>query len=370
MNTHSSRKIGVGLIGVGNWGRYGHIPVLRLLPNYEIVAVASRRKEYGGQLAKEFGIPHVFTEAADLIGHPNVNLVVVLPPAPQHAALVRAAIAAGKDVYSEWPLTTTVADTEDLLNRAEKAGVRHAVGLQRRMGPSARYLRDLLAEGYVGQIRSVRMHVSMNYFQAHRPRDLAWTVPAENFSHILSIYGGHFMDMLFHAVGAPQTGSAVVVNQFPTITITDTGETFPNTTPDQVLVIGTLANGGVFTFQAEGGKRNNSGIQIDITGMKGDLKISNPLSFTNPDDHKIEGSQGDNELLNILPVPDSYQGLPGSKLDASVLDLAHLYAAFAKGGDKGAYDAPTFADAVRMHRLIDLISNAASAGDRQTVTHW
>jgi predicted dehydrogenase len=240
MNTHSSRKIGVGLIGVGNWGRYGHIPVLRLLPNYEIVAVASRRKEYGGQLAKEFGIPHVFTEAADLIGHPNVNLVVVLPPAPQHAALVRAAIAAGKDVYSEWPLTTTVADTEDLLDRAEKAGVRHVVGLQRRMGPSARYLRDLLAEGYVGQIRSVRMHVSMNYFQAHRPRDLAWTVPAENFSHILSIYGGHLMDMLFHVVGAPQTVSAVVVNQFPTITITDTGETFPNTTPDQALVIGNL----------------------------------------------------------------------------------------------------------------------------------
>ena len=117
MNTLSSRKIRVGLIGVGNWGRYGHIPVLRLLPNYEIVALSSRRKEYGGQLAKEFGIPHVFTEAAELIGHPNVNLVVVLPPAPQHAALVRAAIAAGKDVYCEWPLTTTVADTEDLLDR-------------------------------------------------------------------------------------------------------------------------------------------------------------------------------------------------------------------------------------------------------------
>ena len=98
-------------------------------PNYEIVAVASRREEYGKQLANEFGIPHVFREPAELIGHPNVNLVVVLPPAPQHAALVRAATAAGKDVYCEWPLTTTVADTEDLLDRAEKAGVRHAVGL-------------------------------------------------------------------------------------------------------------------------------------------------------------------------------------------------------------------------------------------------
>jgi predicted dehydrogenase len=370
MNVPSSRKIRVGIIGVGNWGRYGHIPVLRLLPSYEIVAVSSRRQEYGEELAKEFGIPHVLREPAELIGHPNVNLVVVLPPAPQHAALVRAAIAAGKDVYCEWPLTTTVADTEDLLDRAEKAGVRHAVGLQRRMGPSARYLRDLLAKGYVGQIRSVRMHVSMNYFQARRPRDLAWTVPAENFSHILSIYGGHFLDMLFHVVGAPKTLSAVVVNQFPTITITDGNETFPNTTPDQVLVIGTLASGGVFTIQIEGGKRNNSGLQIDVTGMKGDLKISNPLSFANPDDNKIEGSQGDNEPLSLLPIPDSYQGLPMSKLDASVLDLAHLYAAFAKGGDNGSYDAPTFTDAVRLHRLINLISNAASAGDQQTVTHW
>jgi hypothetical protein len=58
--------------------------------------------------------------------------------------------------------------------------------------------------------------------------------------------------------------------------------------------------------------------------MKGDLKISNPLSFANPDDNKIEGSQGDNEPLNLLPIPDSYQDLPMSKLDASVLDLASL----------------------------------------------
>jgi hypothetical protein len=54
----------------------------------------------------------------------------------------------------------------------------------------------------------------------------------------------------------------------------------------------------------------------------------------------------------LHPIPDSYQGLPMSKLDASVLDLAHLYAAFAKGGDNGSYDAPTFTDAVRLHRLI------------------
>jgi predicted dehydrogenase len=135
-------------------------------------------------------------------------------------------------------------------------------------------------------------------------------------------------------------------------------------------VIGTLANSGVFTIQIEGGKRNNSGLQIDITGMTGDLKISNPLSFANADDNTIEGSQGNNEQLNLLPIPDRYQSLPASKLDASVLDLAHLYAAFAEGGDNGSYSAPTFADAVRLHRLIDLISDAASAGNRRIVRRW
>jgi predicted dehydrogenase len=156
-----------------------------------------------------------FTDANELIQHPGIELIIVLPPAPQHAAFVRAAIAAGKDVYCEWPLTTSISDTEDLLARAKVAGIRHIVGLQRRMGPSARYVRDLLSKGYVGQIRSVRMHVSMNYFQGRRSADLTWTVPPENFSHVLSIYGGHFMDMLFHVVGAPQTVSAVVKSQFP-----------------------------------------------------------------------------------------------------------------------------------------------------------
>jgi predicted dehydrogenase len=43
MNSNKD-KIGVGVVGIGNWGRYGHVPVLQLLPNFEIVAVANRRK--------------------------------------------------------------------------------------------------------------------------------------------------------------------------------------------------------------------------------------------------------------------------------------------------------------------------------------
>jgi predicted dehydrogenase len=51
---------------------------------------------------------------------------------------------------------TSTADSEELLSLAEAKGVRHIVGLQRRMGPSARYTRDLIKQGYVGKIRGFR----------------------------------------------------------------------------------------------------------------------------------------------------------------------------------------------------------------------
>jgi predicted dehydrogenase len=46
MSANSKGKIRTGIVGIGNWGRYGHIPVLELLPDFQIVAVSSRRQEY------------------------------------------------------------------------------------------------------------------------------------------------------------------------------------------------------------------------------------------------------------------------------------------------------------------------------------
>jgi predicted dehydrogenase len=46
----------------------------------------------------------------------------------------------------------------------------------------------------------------------------------------------------------------------------------------------------------------------------------------------------------------------------------YLYAAFANDREKGTHSAPTFADAVKMHKLIDLISDASASGARKTVT--
>jgi predicted dehydrogenase len=137
------RAIRVGIIGAGWWAQTGHLPVLGFLDRFDVVAVSSRRLAQAEELAARFGIGHAFDDAHQLIDHPDVDLVVVTTPPRERPGLVKRAIAAGKDVYAEWPLATTTVAAEELLALAEEKGVRHIVAMQRRFSPTARYMHDL-----------------------------------------------------------------------------------------------------------------------------------------------------------------------------------------------------------------------------------
>jgi predicted dehydrogenase len=359
-----SGKIRVGVIGLGHWSEYGHLPSLKLLPDYELTAVYSRSPEKAAALVERHGFKYAATSLQELVSHPEVDLVLVLTPAFQHEEGIRAAIKAGKDVYCEWPLTPSTALSNELLALADKAGVRTIVGLQRRLNPGYRHVRDLLEQGEIGEIRSVRLHVSVEYFQRERPASLYYTIPEENFSCLLSIYGGHFLDALFTTmVGYPQSLSALTVNQFQEVTLVETGETLPHTSADQVVLAGTFANGAVLTVHLEAGKRNNFGVQIDITGSKGDLKISNNTSFGDTY-NRIEIARGDAQPLTEVTIPVEYEWVPQGKIGASVVELANLYAAHARDVKTGSTLAPTFADAIRMHELIEQIMESNRSGKR------
>ena len=357
-----SAPIRVGLIGAGNWANHGHLRVLALLPEYEVVAIQARRPEAARAAAGRFGIATVAESEEGLLAVAGLDLVLVLNTAPQHAATVRKAIAAGKDVYCEWPLTVDSATAAELVDLANAAGVRIVVGLQRRLAPHNRYVRDLIAQGYVGKLRSVRLHVSTNYFQATLPAALRWTIPAENFSDVVAIYAGHFLDMLFHAVGRPSLVSAILANQFPVKTVEGTGETFATTAPDQLVLSGLIGADAVLSVHVEGGKRNGSGVQVDITGDEGDLRVTNTSAFgALGEDYVVQGARGDRQPLGPLPVPDSYRRVPDAPdLPSSVLELADLYAAFARDRAEGTATAPTFGDALWLHRFFDAMDVSAT----------
>src|ERR1700738_1993545 len=202
--------IRVGCVGGGDRVLNGPVRVLSLMPQYEMAAVYSQRRDAARSAADTFGIRHVVGSIAELVRHPDVDIVLVLTTGPQHEEAVRAAIAAGKTVYCEWPLTPDSKTSAELVDLAAKAGVQTILGTQRRFAPGLRYLKDLLGDGYVGRVRSVRMHVTVSGFGKNRSKALRWSAFPENFMGVTSIFGAHLMDPLFSIVCRPLRFRAVL----------------------------------------------------------------------------------------------------------------------------------------------------------------
>lgn len=316
-------------------------------------------------VAEQYGIPNAFSDEQALIDHPDVAPVPVLTPALDHARPAKRVIAAGKDVSSEWPLSTTTTEARELLALAEAKGVRHIVGLQRRFGPSSRYLRDLVKRGHVGEMRSARMAVSVDAFENPMSRSHSWSFDAANFANTLSIHGGHFQDLLFNAVGCfPRRMAAIVRNQFPISEVVETGETgekVPTTRPDAAMAIGTLENGALFSVQIEGAQHQRTGLQVDVTGTEGVLRVTNVLAFQNKEDNAVEGMRREARSFSPLPVPAEHRPLADAGLDVGQQDVAYLYRAYAHDRLHGTSDAADFADAVRQHEIIDRMVETSEA---------
>src|SRR3712207_2558586 len=157
-------RLGVGIVGLApgqSWSARTHLPALRALPDYDVVAVANSTLDSSRAAAQALGIPHAFANATDLAADPDVDLVAVTVRVDRHRKAVDAALEAQKMVYCEWPLGVDLTDAVAMADRARQAGVRTAVGLQARSTPTIRYVRDLVRDGYVGEVLSSTLIGSM-----------------------------------------------------------------------------------------------------------------------------------------------------------------------------------------------------------------
>ena len=135
---------------------------------------------------------------------------------------------------------------------------------------------------------------------------------------------------------------------------------------------GTLADGGLFSIHIEGGKLSGSGVQIDITGDAGDLKITNTSAFGGVDeDFIVTGAKGDIHVvgydsrpLENLPIPAEYEWFPRAGLQTGVAELGDLYVALSRDLASGTQAVPTFHDAVWQQQLFEQIQDSSETGKR------
>src|ERR1700730_11883933 len=122
-------KIRVGIIGASpnrGFASLSHIPALRGMPDFQIVAVCTSRRESADAAAKHYGVRLAFADPAKLAAHPDVDLVTVSVKVPDHYNPVMAVIDAGKHVYCEWPLGRNTEEAIRMRDAAARKGIKHA----------------------------------------------------------------------------------------------------------------------------------------------------------------------------------------------------------------------------------------------------
>ncbi|MBS1522481.1 MAG: Gfo/Idh/MocA family oxidoreductase [Bacteroidetes bacterium] len=366
-----NNEIKVGIIGVSadrGWASVAHIPALNALPEYKLSAISNRNRDAAEKAGTTYNVPHVFETIDDLVNSPDVDLVVVTVKVPHHKELVDAALNAGKNVFCEWPLGNGLEEAEEMLQLANSKGLYGAVGLQSRAVPAINYVRDLVAQGYVGEVLSTSMIGSGIFYGAFIEQASAWAMDARNGAGMIYSTFANSVDALCYTLGEFTELNATAVNRRTETRVIETGEVIPMDVFDQIAVTGILENKAVATIHFRGGMSKGTNFFWEINGTKGDLVITANGGHPGVFELTIKGSQGE-KALEILTVPSSYYKVKMDTIQGPAYNVAENYARLASDLIHGTHLSANFEDAVVRHRMIHAIEKAAKTGTRQVYNY-
>jgi predicted dehydrogenase len=358
-----TRKIRLGFVGANvrsNWASESHFPAIAASRDVELAAVCTTNPVSAEEARVAFGARHAFSDFREMVASDAIDAVVVVVRVPAHYAPTKAAIDAGKHVYTEWPLGVTTAEAEKLAAAAAARGLQTATGLQARVTPELLHMRRLVHDGWIGRILSC--HVScFRPGPLARPAARTWTRDVALGANPLTIQAGHILDTLRFVAGDFAELQATVTTQSKQWYQTDTKATVEVTSPDNVLVNGMLASGAIASVHVATVPFSPSGWRMEVFGSEGTLSINHRIS-SNHGGLVLRGARGGHGLEEI-PVPEGDALLPEDFPSGPPNPVGRMYALFAEAIRAGAPSdlLPTFATAVDLHHLLDAVRQAATS---------
>lgn len=346
----------VGIIGVNaerGWAAEAHVPAVRATAGLVLAAVATRQQSSADAAAAAFGVERAYGAALDLIHDPSIDVVTVASTVPSHGDLLHAAIAAGKHVLTEWPVTTSTPETLELAKAAARVGVQSAVGLQARANPAVLAAAEILSGGSLGRVHIVRvLSTTAGFGRLIASNNVDLEDPATGMN-LTTIQAAHTLDLALHLVGAFRSLSSLSTIRFPEVLVGEDRVPFQRVLPDHVLMHGRLDDGGALTVEVIGGRpADDVPFRFEIEADAGVLVLTGGAP---------RGFQSGRLTLSVngQAIPVRERALP-----APAVNVAGIYEALVTDITTGRNTAPSFFNAASLSGLMDGIIESASAEHR------
>lgn len=270
-------KLGVGIIGCGNISA----AYLRLAPLFRAlrtVAVADIDMTAAQARADEYGVRAMSVD--DLLGSDDIDVIVNLTIPSAHFAVSKAALEAGKHVYSEKPLVLTLEEGAALTALAAAKGLRVGSAPDTFLGGAHQLARAKIDEGLIGGVVAGSAHVMSHGMEHWHPNPDFFFLPGAG--PVLDV-GPYYITNLVQLLGPVKRVGALATSATPTRTILTEGprqgQEIPVRTPTNVHALLDFANGATITFSASWDVWAHRHGPMELYGTEGALFLPDPNFF-------------------------------------------------------------------------------------------
>ncbi|HEY0244751.1 MAG TPA: Gfo/Idh/MocA family oxidoreductase [Mucilaginibacter sp.] len=208
-------NISWGIIGCGDVTELKSGPAFNKIADSRLIAVMRRNAVKAADYAARHKVGKWYDDADQLLNDPEINSIYIATPPASHLSYALAAMAKGKNVYVEKPVTRNAAEAQQMADAVKQSGVRLTVAHYRRAVPMFLHVKNLLDKETIGEIRTVQIKM----WQSAKPKLIAkvednWRVnPALSGGGYFHDLAPHQLDLMLFYFGEPQYYHGYSLNQ-------------------------------------------------------------------------------------------------------------------------------------------------------------
>jgi predicted dehydrogenase len=342
-------EIGVAVVGTG-FGQKIHIPGFQIHHQTKLVAVQHRDRAKAEAIAQAHDIPHACQTVEELVALPEVQAVSVTTPPFLHYEQAKTVLNAGKHLLLEKPTAMSLAEAEELRDLAQAKGLVAALDFEFRFVPAWMRLAELLAEGFVGQKRLVKVDwLVAGRADAHRPWN--WYARKDQGGGALGALGSHTFDYLRWLFGPATRLCGSLSTTIPTRPDPATGAPKPVDSDDTCRIWLDLTDGTPVQITLSTVTFQGRGHWVEVYGDRGTLILGS--------DHPTDYVHGfklwaapTGQPLQEVEIPDRLQ-FPQTYPDGRLAPFIRVVDSWVRAIAQEPSPMPTLADGVYSQRLID-----------------
>lgn len=360
-NRNTQGAIHVGLIGCGSITEFIHIPGLQLCSDASISIACDAMIETAKKVAEKYGIPKHTADYSEVLEEKAIDAVIIATPNYLHNPIAMEAIRKRKHILCEKPIGLDQQECKEMVDAIKGSGLINIVSFVYRYAPAIRYLKFLIEQQVLGEIR----HFRANYLQSVPEVYLGWRsdIKQNGKAGTLGDIGIHLIDFAHYLVGDISAVTGWKKTFLKKRLLPGTSRYIDCELDDAAGYLAEFENGATGVFEvtrlAPGRGCGQPEYQyVEVNGTKGSA------AYFLQDPFRLQVCPGlpiDNQQMVVINVPEKFLKAPGSsrKIDADAPTLGFRFdqaydfiESIRRGSQTGL---PDFSDGLRAQVVVDAV---------------